>query len=142
MATKSEETTKTTTTKKYFYANGKRKTAVARVKLYKGSGEITINEKDVKEYVDLQKLIETIKSPFILTGNKGKFDVVAQVSGGGITAQAEAIRHGISKGLVIINGDFKTTLKKAGLITRDSRVKERKKYGLKRARKAPQFSKR
>ncbi len=141
MTTKSEETTKTSN-KKYFYANGKRKTAVATVRLYKGAGKITINEKDVNEYVDLKTLISKIKSPFVLTGNAGKFDVVAKVQGGGINAQADAIRHGISKALVISNPDFKTTLKKAGLITRDSRVKERKKYGLKRARKAPQFSKR
>ena len=141
MATKSEETTKTSS-KKYFYANGKRKTAVARVKLFKGTGKITINDKDAKEYLPLKILIEKIKSPFILTGNTDKFDVVARVEGGGINAQADAVRHGISKGLVVSNADFKTTLKKAGLITRDSRVKERKKYGLKRARKAPQFSKR
>ena len=142
MATKSEETTKTTTTKKYFYANGKRKTAVARVKIFKGSGNITINNKDAKEYVPLKTLIDTINSPFVLTGNAGKFDVEVQVLGGGFNAQAEAIRHGIAKALVVSNADFKTTLKKAGLMTRDSRVKERKKYGLKRARKAPQFSKR
>ena len=142
MTTKSEETTKTTSNKKYFYANGKRKTAVATVKLYKGSGKIAINDKDVTEYISIKALIGKIKEPFVLTGNDGKFDVVARVNGGGVNAQADAIRHGISKGLVVSNPDFKTTLKKAGFITRDSRVKERKKYGLKRARKAPQFSKR
>ena len=136
------EEKKTTSNKKYIYANGKRKTAIARVKLYKGSGEITINDKDVKDYISVKTLIEKIKSPFILTGNEGKFDIVARVEGGGISAQADAIRHGVSKGLVISNADLKSTLKKAGLITRDSRIKERKKYGLKRARKAPQFSKR
>ena len=110
------EEKKETNNKKYFYANGKRKTAIARVKLFKGTGKITINDKDAKDYISVKTLIEKIKEPFLLTGNEGKFDIVAQVEGGGITAQADAIRHGVSKGLVISNADLKSTLKKTKLL--------------------------
>lgn len=141
---KKEETPKSTTTPKgkYFYANGKRKSAVARVRLYKGEGKIIINDKPINEFIKVKTLIGLIKSPFKLAGLDKKFDVSAKVSGGGSTAQAEAIRHGIAKGLIESDPLLKPTLKKAGLLTRDARVKERKKYGLKRARKGPQFSKR
>ncbi|MBI4975768.1 30S ribosomal protein S9 [Candidatus Peregrinibacteria bacterium] len=127
---------------KYFYANGKRKTAISRVRLYKGKGAITINNKASKEYFALKSLINSIKYPLKLTGTDQKFDVIAKVEGGGINSQADAIRHGISKSLVEAEPLLRPTLKKAGLLTRDSRVKERKKFGLKRARKGPQFSKR
>lgn len=127
---------------KYYYAHGKRKTSIARVRLYKGTGKITINGKPIAEYVDIKTLIGKIKSPLTLTGNTSKFDINALITGGGVTAQADALCHGISKALVEVDPLNKTTLKKAGLMTRDSRVKERKKFGLKRARKAPQFSKR
>jgi len=139
---KKEKITLETPGGKYFYANGKRKTSVARVRLYKGKGAIVVNGKDVKEYFPIKTETELIKVPFKLTGNENKFDTIVKVEGGGIHSQAEAIRHGISKALVVEDELNKTILKKAGLITRDARVKERKKYGLKRARKAPQFSKR
>jgi small subunit ribosomal protein S9 len=129
-------------TGKYFYANGKRKSAVARVKLYKGKGEVTVNDKTANVYFPIKELVATINTPFKITGSEGQFDVVAKVAGGGISAQADAIRHGISKALVTADILNKPTLRKAGLLTRDSRTKERKKFGLKRARKAPQFSKR
>lgn len=132
----------TDTTKKYTYANGKRKTSVARVRLHKGEGEITINEKPIKDFFAIKMLIGVVKSPLKLTGTLKNFDITVKVSGGGISSQADAIRHGISKALVGSDPLNKPTLKKAGLLTRDSRVKERKKFGLKRARKAPQFSKR
>ncbi len=142
-ASKEEEAKKAPTPKgKYHYANGKRKSSIARVRLYKGSGEITINNSPISKYMTVKNLIGLIKSPFTLTGNNQKFDVSAVITGGGISSQAEALRHGISKALVEADPLNKPTLKKAGLLTRDSRTKERKKYGLKRARKAPQFSKR
>lgn len=134
-----------TTTKKsakYYYANGKRKSAVARVRLEQGSGEIIVNEKKINEYFAIKTLHNVLKFPLKLTGNLQKFNISAKVEGGGITAQAEAIRHGIAKALVEIDPLNKPTLKKAGLLTRDPRSKERKKFGLKRARRAPQFSKR
>ena len=127
---------------KYFYANGKRKCSVARVRLYKGKGDITINDQPINKFISVKTLIGVVKSPLKLTGNDGKFNVHIRVEGGGVSSQAEAIRHGISKALVIIDPLNKPTLKKAGLLTRDSRVKERRKFGLKKARKAPQFSKR
>jgi len=127
----------------YIYANGKRKCSIARVKLFpNGKGEITINEKPLKDWAQIDTQIDCINSPFELTGLAKKFDVSVQVIGGGFNSQAEAIRHGISKTLLEHDELLRTALKKAGFITRDSRVKERKKYGLKRARKAPQFSKR
>lgn len=129
-------------TGKYFYANGKRKNSVARVRLYKGTGEITINEKSLNKYITVKSLIGLIKSPLVMTGNNQKYDISAIIFGGGVSSQAQALRHGISKALVEADPLNKPTLKKAGLLTRDSRIKERKKFGLKRARKGPQFSKR
>lgn len=129
-------------TGKYFYANGKRKTSVARVRLYKGTGEISINDRSASEYLTVKTLVGVVKSPFKLTGNDQKYDVVAKVIGGGLASQADAIRHGIAKALITADPINKGSLKKAGMLTRDSRTKERKKYGLKRARKGPQFSKR
>ncbi|MEK7528685.1 MAG: 30S ribosomal protein S9 [Patescibacteria group bacterium] len=139
----------TTKTKKkapvsqYFYATGKRKTSTARVKLFpSGSGKLTINERDGAKYLAGDSLQEVIFSPLRMTSNTGKFDIVVKILGGGKTGQAEAIRHGISKALLEYDPSLRITLKHAGFITRDSRIKERKKPGLKRARRAPQFSKR
>lgn len=138
-----EEKPQTTNFKgKYFYAIGKRKCSIARVRLYNGEGKIVINGKPASEFITVKTLIGLIKSPFKLTGTNKKYDVSVKVEGGGITSQAEAIRHGISRGLLEADPLSKPTLKKAGLLTRDARVKERKKFGLKRARKGPQFSKR
>ena len=140
-STKSTESTKMPKGK-YNYGLGKRKTSVAKVRLYKGTGKITVNDNPVNEYFTVKTLIGIIKSPFKETGTDKKFDVMVKISGGGITSQAESIRHGISKGLIDSDPLLKPSLKKAGFLTRDSRIKERKKFGLKRARKAPQFSKR
>lgn len=127
----------------YYYANGKRKTAVSRVKLFlSGTGEITVNEKPINEYFTVPHHYETIKSPLRLVGHLKTFDIKTNVAGGGINAQAEAIRHGIAKALLEYDQNLRLTLKKAGFLTRDSRVKERKKPGLKRARRAPQWNKR
>lgn len=126
----------------YDRATGRRKCAVAQVKLFKGTGEIIINGKPYKERfatVDHRNLVE---KPFIVTETMGKYNAEIKVIGGGLTGQAGAIRHGISRALVKTNESFKPILRKAGLLTRDSRIKERKKYGLKRARKAPQYTKR
>lgn len=142
MPTKTEETTTTTKKGKYFYANGKRKTSVAKVRLYSGKGEIEVNGKAGKTYFPVKTVIGMIKTPFKITGTNGKFDATITIKGGGPRSQAEAARHGIAKALVTIDPLNKPALKKAGLLTRDSRTKERKKFGLKRARKAPQFSKR
>ncbi|MFH1218434.1 MAG: 30S ribosomal protein S9 [Candidatus Peregrinibacteria bacterium] len=130
------------TTSKYHYSTGKRKTSIAKVRIFKGEGKITVNDKTINEFFTVKTLIGLIKSPFKLTGHVNKFDVSALVKGGGITSQAEAMRHGIARALVESDPLLRPTLKKAGMLTRDSRIKERKKYGLKRARKAPQFSKR
>jgi len=128
---------------KYYYGCGKRKTAVAKVRLHiGGKGNITINEKPMDKYLTVKSQFNKVYSPLKITKTKDKFDISVKVYGGGITAQAEAIRHGISKGLLEFDPELRTTLKKAGFITRDPRVKERKKPGLKRARRAPQFSKR
>ncbi len=127
---------------KYFYGTGRRKTAVARVRLYKGKGEVEINEKEGKHYLKHPSLLDLIKAPLVLTGNASKFNILVKVSGGGFKSQAEAIRHGASRALLTDDSGLKITLKKAGYLTRDSRKKERKKAGLKRARKAPQFTKR
>jgi small subunit ribosomal protein S9 len=127
---------------KYTFSKGKRKRSIARVRMYKGKGVITVNSQAIDKYITVKDLITTVNEPLVMTGNKGKWDITVKVDGGGITSQAEAIRHGITRGLVEIDEANKPTLKKAGLLTRDSRVKERKKFGLKRARKAPQFSKR
>ncbi|MEA3305030.1 MAG: 30S ribosomal protein S9 [Patescibacteria group bacterium] len=127
---------------KYFYATGKRKTSVARVRLYpNGSGKVTINDKDMQEsFTTLQK--RDVLTPFSIAGKEKEFDVSVKVLGGGITGQAQAIRHGITKALLESDPTLRLELKRAGLITRDSRVKERKKPGLRRARRARQFSKR
>ncbi len=127
----------------YFYANGKRKTAVARVRLYSGgTGKIVINGKEVKEWASVDEQIQKIKSPLVLTAMDAKFDIYVKVLGGGPNAQAESIRHGISKALTVFDINLRPSLKKIGYLTRDSRIKERKKPGLRRARRAPQFSKR
>lgn len=127
---------------KFYYACGKRKTSIARVKMYQGAGEITINERQVNEYFPVKTLVGTLKTPLTLTGTAKSFDIKVMVKGGGISSQAEAVRHGIARALIVYDPMNKPTLKKAGLLTRDSRIKERKKFGLKRARKGPQFSKR
>jgi len=127
----------------YYYANGKRKTAVARVKLFlNGAGDITVNDKPINEFFTIPYHHEIIKSPLRLVGHLKTFDIKAVVRGGGVNAQAEAIRHGIAKALLEYDQSLRLTLKKAGFLTRDARVKERKKPGLKRARRAPQWSKR
>ena len=131
-----------TSAKPYFYGTGRRKKSVARVRLYQGSGNITVNGKSVDEYFGLETLKLIINQPFGTTETIGKFDVVANVKGGGLSGQAGAIRHGIARALVVADETNKPALKKAGLLTRDPRMKERKKYGLKAARRAPQFSKR
>ena len=128
---------------KYYYGKGKRKTAIAKVRLHiNGSGEIIINGKPMKDYVSVNDLHSTVTAPLTITNTKGKFNISVLVTGGGVTGQAEAIRHGISKALIEFNPDLKPTLKKEGFLTRDSRKKERKKPGLARARRAKQFSKR
>lgn len=137
-----EESTKSPKKGKYFYAHGKRKTSVAKVRLYSGKGDITVNDQPAKEYFTVKTLIGLIKTPFKITGANNKYDVSVLVMGGGVNSQAEAVRHGITKALVLADPLNKPSLKKAGLLTRDSRIKERKKFGLKRARKGPQFSKR
>ena len=125
-----------------FYATGKRKTSIARVWLKSGSGQFKINDRSLDEYFKREVLKMIIQQPFGLTDTTGQYDVFASVNGGGISGQAGAIRHGITKALLEINGDLRPILKKAGFITRDSRVKERKKYGQKGARAKYQFSKR
>jgi small subunit ribosomal protein S9 len=124
------------------YATGKRKTAIARVWLAPGEGKFLVNERALKEYFGRETSELIILQPFDLTGTRNQFDVTVNVRGGGILGQTEAIRHGISKALLQYNQEFKDALKKAGLLTRDSRVKERKKYGRRGARRRPQFSKR
>ena len=131
-----------TSAKPYFYGTGRRKSSVARVRLYPGTGVITINGKDIDEYFGLETLKLIINQPLDVTENIGKFDVVANVNGGGISGQAGAIRHGIARALLTADETYRGALKAAGLLTRDPRMKERKKYGLKAARRAPQFSKR
>ncbi len=127
----------------YFYGTGKRKTAIARVRLYSDDpGPVIVNGKPVEEYFNWMPWQTTINEPFIITETNNKFRVVAKVTGGGVNAQAEAIRHGIARALVVFDESLKTPLRRQGLITRDSRIKESKKYGLKRARRAPQYTKR
>lgn len=129
--------------KPYLYGTGRRKSSVARVRLYpNGTGAIKINGHDIEEYFGLETMKLIVRQPFTTTDTLGKFDVEATVTGGGFTGQAGAIRHGLSRALVKANEEYKPLLKKAGLLTRDPRMKERKKYGLKAARRAPQFSKR
>ena len=125
-----------------YYGTGRRKSSVARVYLVPGSGKITINKRDIDEYFGLETLKLIVRQPLEATDTVAKFDVLVNVKGGGFTGQAGAIRHGISRALLQADGDFRPALKKAGFLTRDPRMKERKKYGLKAARRAPQFSKR
>ena len=127
---------------KYIYATGKRKSAIARVRITPGTGKITINEKPLDEFYSLETLKAVVTRPFAVANTMEKYDVIATVHGGGFSAQAGAVAHGIAKALATTDGDVRTLVKRAGLLTRDSRVKERRKYGLKKARKAPQFSKR
>ena len=131
-----------TSAKPYFYGTGRRKKSVARVRLYPGSGEITINGRSIDDYFGLETLKLIVNQPFGVTGTTGKFDIVANVAGGGISGQAGAIRHGLAKALLQVDETYRPALKKAGFLTRDPRMKERKKYGLKAARRAPQFSQR
>ncbi len=126
----------------YFYGTGRRKSSVARVRLLPGSGNVTINGRTMDEYFGLETLRMLVRQPMELTGTMGKFDVVVNVVGGGVSGQAGAIRHGITRALIESDETLKAVLKKAGFVTRDPRMKERKKYGLKAARRAPQFSKR
>jgi len=125
-----------------YYGTGRRKSSVARVYLIPGSGKITVNDRDINDYFGLETLKLIVRQPFELTELGSKFDVKANVSGGGCTGQAGAIRHGISRALLASDAELRPVLKKAGFLTRDPRMKERKKYGLKAARRAPQFSKR
>ena len=125
-----------------FYGTGRRKSSVARVYVTPGTGKITINKKDIEDYFGLDTLKVIVRQPLAATGSEGKYDVLVNVYGGGYTGQAGAIRHGIARALNEANVEFRPALKKAGFLTRDPRMKERKKYGLKGARRAPQFSKR
>ena len=125
-----------------YYGTGRRKSSVARVYVTPGTGKITVNKKDIEDYFGLETLKVIVKQPFAVTGTEGKFDVLVNVYGGGFTGQAGAIRHGIARALCEASADYRPILKKAGYLTRDPRMKERKKYGLKGARRAPQFSKR
>ena len=128
--------------KPYFYGTGRRKSSVARVRVYNGTGKITINDRDIDDYFGLETLKLIVRQPLNLTNTDGKFDIICRVGGGGVTGQAGAIRHGLARALLLADDEFRPILKKAGLLTRDPRMKERKKYGLKGARRAPQFSKR
>ncbi|RCX12755.1 SSU ribosomal protein S9P [Anaerobacterium chartisolvens] len=125
-----------------FYGTGRRKKSVARVRLVPGDGIVTINSRSLDDYFGLDTMKVIVKQPLVLTDTTGKFDVICKVVGGGFTGQAGAIRHGIARALLKADEEFRGVLKKAGFLTRDPRMKERKKYGLKKARKAPQFSKR
>lgn len=125
-----------------YYGTGRRKSSVARVRLVAGEGKITINGRDVAEFFNYETLIRDVKQPLVLTNNENKYDVIVTVEGGGFTGQAGAIRHGISRALLKADTDLRPALKAEGFLTRDARMKERKKYGLKAARRAPQFSKR
>ncbi len=125
-----------------FYGTGRRKSSVARVYLVPGTGKITINKRDIDEYFGLETLKVVVRQPLVTTGTDGKFDVQVNVKGGGYTGQAGAIRHGIARALLEADAENRPALKAEGYLTRDPRMKERKKYGLKKARRAPQFSKR
>ncbi len=131
-----------TSAKPYFYGTGRRKKSIARVRLYPGTGVITINGRDIDDYFGLETLKLIVNQPFGTTDTLGKFDIVATVTGGGISGQAGAIRHGVARALLSVDANYRPALKAAGFLTRDPRMKERKKYGLKAARRAPQFSKR
>ena len=126
----------------YFYGTGRRKSSVARVRVYQGTGKITINDRDIDDYFGLETLKLIVRQPLAVAGVEGKFDIVVRVAGGGVSGQAGAIRHGLSRALLVYDENLRGELKKAGFLTRDPRMKERKKYGLKAARRAPQFSKR
>ena len=127
----------------YFYGTGRRKKSIARVRLLPGSGNITVNGRDIDDYFGLETLKVIVRQPLTLLSLVNKYDVIVNVTGGGFTGQAGAIRHGISRALLEVNEEeYRPLLKKAGFLTRDPRMKERKKYGLKAARRAPQFSKR
>lgn len=125
-----------------YYGTGRRKSSVARVYLVPGTGKVTINKRSMDDYFGLETLKVIVKQPMVLTQTADKFDVLVNVNGGGFTGQAGAIRHGISRALLKADAEYRPSLKKAGFLTRDPRMKERKKYGLKAARRAPQFSKR
>ena len=125
-----------------YYGTGRRKSSVARVYLVPGTGKITINKRDIDEYLGLETLKVVVRQPLVATETLEKFDVLVNVKGGGYTGQAGAIRHGIARALLQVDAEYRPTLKAAGFLTRDPRMKERKKYGLKAARRAPQFSKR
>ncbi|OGO77817.1 MAG: 30S ribosomal protein S9 [Clostridiales bacterium GWB2_37_7] len=125
-----------------YFGTGRRKSSVARVRLVPGEGKIIINKRDMDNYFGLETLKLIVRQPLVLTNTVPKYDVIANVHGGGYTGQAGAIRHGISRALLEVDGELRSVLKKAGFLTRDPRMKERKKYGLKKARRAPQFSKR
>ncbi len=132
-----------TSKKPYVYGTGRRKSSVARVHLFQnGTGSITINGRDIDDYFGLETLKLIVRQPLVATEQVGKVDIVATVAGGGVTGQAGAIRHGIARALLLVNEEYRPALKAAGFLTRDPRMKERKKYGLKAARRAPQFSKR
>ena len=124
------------------YGTGRRKSSVARVRIVPGTGKITINDRDIDEYFGLETLKVVVRQPLVATDTLGKFDVIAKVTGGGFTGQAGAIRHGLSRALLTVDETYRAALKAEGFLTRDPRMKERKKYGLKAARRAPQFSKR
>ncbi|MCI5538268.1 MAG: 30S ribosomal protein S9 [Oscillospiraceae bacterium] len=126
----------------YFYGTGRRKSSVARVRVYPGTGKVTINDRDIDDYFGLETLKTIVRQPLVLTETAEKFDIVCRVSGGGVSGQAGAIRHGVARALLQFDENLRPALKKAGFLTRDPRMKERKKYGLKAARRAPQFSKR
>ena len=128
--------------KPYFYGTGRRKKSIARVRIVPGTGAITINSRDIDDYFGLETLKLIVNQPFGVTGTEGKFDIICRVNGGGFSGQAGAIRHGLSRALLQADENYRSALKKAGFLTRDPRMKERKKYGLKAARRAPQFSKR
>ena len=125
-----------------YYGTGRRKSSIARVYLVPGTGKVTINKRDMDEYFGLETLKLIVRQPLEATSTADKYDVLVNVRGGGFTGQAGAIRHGISRALLQVDAEYRPTLKKAGFLTRDQRMKERKKYGLKAARRAPQFSKR
>ena len=125
-----------------YYGTGRRKKSVARVRLVPGDGKIMINSRSLDDYFGLETLKAIVRQPLVLTDTSGRFDILCRVAGGGFTGQAGAIRHGIARALLKADAELRATLKKAGFLTRDPRMKERKKYGLKKARRAPQFSKR
>jgi small subunit ribosomal protein S9 len=125
-----------------YIGTGRRKSSVARVRLVPGTGKITINDRDINEYIPFEALRVVVRQPLVATETVGSYDVLVNVSGGGYTGQAGAIRHGVARALLQVDPEYRPTLKRAGLLTRDPRMKERKKYGLKGARRAPQFSKR